>query len=324
MLSSSSWTSEWDTTRGRSGYVFAFGVMAYRLVTDEYPPFTDASRPEGQCWHPGGSGPRPPKELNPRVDPQLDALIMRALSVKPEKRDTAEGLAEALEQRAAQAGLEAHVPLFEWETLEREKWSREDVASAGFRHHRPRLRWRAEVQATLEAETTVRVAAEQSEAEARIRTVTSDEPVARRDRSQSWKAWLAVAAVGTVMLWPQRTGPGNTGEEFIGVRCSPDAASREAGSVSLGDTSVTSAESPEKAPSKKAVALEVPPQPQPGQLKPDSNGRCRKGLIAINGGCWLKASVDLEICPGNGYVYRGSCYVPMFPPTREPTSAPMK
>ena len=126
------------------------------------------------------------------------------------------------------------------------------------------------------------------------------------------------------MLWPQRTGPGNTGEGLIGVRCSPDAAGREAGSVSLGDTSVISAEALERVPSKKVVALDVPPPPQPGQLKPDANGRCRKGLIAINGGCWLKASVDLEICAGNGYVYRGSCYMPMFPPTREPTSAPMK
>jgi hypothetical protein len=249
---------------------------------------------------------------------------MRALSLKPEKRGTAEELAETLEQHAAKSRPEAHAPLFEWETLEREEWSPEDVASAGFRHHRPRRRWRAEVQATLEAETTARVVAEQSEAEARTCTVTSVEPIARRDRSQSWQAWLAVAAVGTVMLWPQRTGPGNTGEEFIGVRCSPDAAGREAGSVSLGDTSVISAEALERAPSKKVVAVEVPPPPQPGQLKPDANGRCRKGLIAINGGCWLKASVDLEICSGNGYVYRGICYVPMFPPTREPTSAPMK
>jgi eukaryotic-like serine/threonine-protein kinase len=246
------------------------------------------------------------------------------LSVKPEKRGTAEELAEALEQRAVQAGPEAHVPLFEWETLEREKWSPEDVASAGFRHHRLRRRWREEVQATLKAETTARAAAAPPEAEARTRTVTSDKPVKRRDQNQRWQAWLAVVAVGTVVLWPQRAGPGNTGEEFIGVRCSPDAAGREAGSVSLGDTSMISAEPPEKAPSKKVVALEVPPQPQPGQLKPDANGRCRKGLIAINGGCWLKASVDLEICAGNGYVYRGDCYVPMFPPTREPTSTPTK
>jgi hypothetical protein len=54
---------------------------------------------------------------------------------------------------------EAHAPLFEWETLEREKWSPEDVARAGFRRHRPRRRAREEVQVTMEAEAAARAAA---------------------------------------------------------------------------------------------------------------------------------------------------------------------
>jgi serine/threonine protein kinase len=294
--------------------VFAFGVMAYRLVTDEYPPFTDSSRPEGRCWQPGGSGPRPPKELNPRVDPHLDALILRALSVRPEKRGTAEELAEALEQRTAQAGPEAHAPLFEWETLEREKWSREDVARAGFRHHRPRLRWREEVEATLEAETV----------ETSTRAMTPAKRVVPQEQGRRWLSWIALTVMGTLLLWPRGTGVGLADEEFVGMRCSPEAIGREPGSVSLGDASVVSSEPPGNAPAGRAVTQEVPPQPLPGQLKPDANGRCRKGQFAINGGCWLKASVDLQDCAGNGYVYRGSCYVPMFPPARGPTSAPMK
>jgi serine/threonine protein kinase len=309
---------------GPADDVFAFGVMAYRLVTDEYPPFTDASRPEGRCWQPGESGPRPTRELNPQVDPQLDALILRALSLKPEKRGTAEELADALEQRAAQAAPEAHAPLFDWETLEREKWPPEEVASPGFNHHRLRRREREQVHATMEAEAAAQAKAEAGEAQASTHAVIPTGGVLPQEQSRRWLSWLALTAMGTLLLWPRGTGPGRANEEFIGMRCSPEAIGREPGSISIGDTAVTSSEPSGTAPTGRAVTHEVPPQPLPGQLKPDANGRCRKGQSAINGGCWLKASVDIQDCAGNGYVYRGSCYVPMFPPARGPTSAPMK
>ncbi|HEX8697376.1 MAG TPA: serine/threonine-protein kinase, partial [Myxococcaceae bacterium] len=74
--------------------VFALGVTAYRLVTDTYPPFTDPCTPEGQLWLTGGV--TSPKQLNPRVDAQLNALILRMLSPRPEERGTAGELAEAL------------------------------------------------------------------------------------------------------------------------------------------------------------------------------------------------------------------------------------
>jgi hypothetical protein len=308
---------------GPADDVFAFGVMAYRLVTDEYPPFTDASRPEGRCWQPEESGPRPPKELNPRVDPQLDALILRALSLKPEKRGTAEELAEALEQRTAQAGPEAHAPLFDWETLEREKWPLAEIASAGFSHHRLRRRDWDEVQAAIEAEAA-QAKAEAGEAQASTHAVTATGRVLPQEQRRRWLSWIALTAMGTLLLWPRGTGPGRADEEFIGMRCSPKAIGREPGSISIGDTAVASSEPSGTAPTGRAVTHEVPPQPLPGQLKPDANGRCRKGQSAINGGCWLKASVDIQDCAGNGYVYRGSCYVPMFPPARGPTSAPIK
>jgi eukaryotic-like serine/threonine-protein kinase len=308
---------------GPADDVFAFGVMAYRLVTDEYPPFTDSSRPEGRCWQPGGSGPRPPKELNPRVDPQLDALILRALSLKPKERGTAEELAEELEQRAAHAGPKAHEPLFEWETLKRAKWPPEDEANAGFSGHRARRRDKEQVQATLKAEATAQTEAQPREAAASPRVVPPAKRAMPRERSRRWLSWLALTAMGTLLLWPRGTGSGHA-EEFMGMRCAPGAIGREVGSISIGDAAVASAEAPDKAPSKKLVAVEVPPQPLPGQLKPDANGRCRRGQFAINGGCWVKASVDLEDCAGNGYLYRGGCYVPMFPPARGPTSAPTK
>ena len=93
--------------------VFALGVTAYRLVTGAYPPSTDPDTLEGQCWLPGGGGVTPPRQLNPRVDAQLNALILRMLSPRPEERGTAGELAEAMERGVAHAGPSADTPLFE-------------------------------------------------------------------------------------------------------------------------------------------------------------------------------------------------------------------
>ncbi len=50
--------------------LFALGVMAYRLVTDEYPPSPFPGERGSEVWREGGPGPRPPRELNPRVSPE--------------------------------------------------------------------------------------------------------------------------------------------------------------------------------------------------------------------------------------------------------------
>jgi hypothetical protein len=67
-----------------------------------------------------------------------------------------------------------------------------------------------------------------------------------------------------------------------------------------------------------------PPKPVPGQIKPDAKGRCHKGQVALNGGCWFELKISPDDCPGNGVVYRGACYSPIVPSAREPTSAPME
>ncbi len=308
--------------------VFAFGIMAYRLVTDEYPPLPDSRLAEGRCWLPGGGGPRPPRELNPRVDPRLDALILRMLSMKPEERGTAEELAEALEQRAAHARPEAEVPLFGWETLERSEWPPEDAAEAGLRGHRPRRRDREEVRITAQADATAQAKTARSEVEARTPAVASIEHITPQEQSWSWLSLVTLAAVVALALWPRGTLPGRAEQEAPVAQKPPEAEERDGGSISVGDTALTSSYAPVKespgASSGGVIAVESPPKPQPGQLKPDANGRCRKGLVAINGGCWVKADVALEDCKGNGVLYRGGCYVPMFPTEREPTSAPTK
>jgi len=92
--------------------VFALGVTAYRLVTGTYPPFTHPAADRAQCWHPDGKGPPPPRQLNPRVDAQLNALILRMLSPRPEERGSALELAEAMERGVAHAPPSADTPLY--------------------------------------------------------------------------------------------------------------------------------------------------------------------------------------------------------------------
>jgi hypothetical protein len=82
--------------------VFALGVSAYRMVTGAYPPPAEMreedSGPERLRW----TQPPAPRELNPRVDAKLSALIRRMLSERPQERPPAGELALALEEATAE------------------------------------------------------------------------------------------------------------------------------------------------------------------------------------------------------------------------------
>jgi hypothetical protein len=265
--------------------VFALGVTAYRLVTDVYPPFTDPCTPEGRCWLPGGVGLTPPRQLNPRVDAQLNALILRMLSPNPEERGTAGELAAALERGVAHAGPLADMPLFEWETQTASAWTEEERAHSRMWGHRPRYRNAA--------------------------------APARHEKARSWLPWLAAAmALG---LWPAKPGGLSARTTLIAARGGSNA---EGDAVSLGDSAVSSSGAPANAP-KGAIAKELPQQPQPGQLRPDEKGRCRKKQVAINGGCWVKMDVEPDECRGPGvYLHEGGCYFPIPASQTQPTSEP--
>jgi serine/threonine protein kinase len=90
--------------------VYAFGVMAYRLVTGTYPP----PRTDPECAD-DPERPRPVRLLPPSelasVRPELDALILRMLSEEPEARGTAGELAQALEKAARSIGRAADTPI---------------------------------------------------------------------------------------------------------------------------------------------------------------------------------------------------------------------
>ncbi|MDY7232917.1 serine/threonine-protein kinase, partial [Hyalangium rubrum] len=98
--------------------VFALGVSAYRLVTGQYLPPVDVREEAGGGLRLNWTPPRPPQELNPRVAPELDALILRMLAARPDERPSAGELAKALETAARNPASGADLPLFarkEWE-----------------------------------------------------------------------------------------------------------------------------------------------------------------------------------------------------------------
>lgn len=97
---------------GPADDVFALGMTAYRLVTDDYPPTPALLNEVAHLWGPEGRGPVPPLGVNARCCAELSRLVSRMLSVRPEARGGAGELAEALEQAARRAGREADVPLF--------------------------------------------------------------------------------------------------------------------------------------------------------------------------------------------------------------------
>ncbi len=117
--------------------------------------------------------------------------------------------------------------------------------------------------------------------------------------------------------------------EFASV---PIAEQREeasdAGSVAVGESVLTAPVASRHTPSAGTlIALEVPPKPLSGQLRPNAQGRCPfKNLVIINGGCWMKVDDDSENCTGNenGFAYQGACYMPAMKAQSPATSDPQE
>jgi serine/threonine protein kinase len=146
----------------------------------------------------------------------------------------------------------------------------------------------------------------------------------------AWTPWLALAgvALAALLLWPRRPTPVSPGY----VTASPvivDSQAPDAGTATVGDTSPTKPQASAAPSEKKPVAQEMPPEPRPGQTRPDQQGRCagRKEVL-INGGCWVEhPSMKAEECIESGYAFfKGRCYTPALVPPQKalPTSGPTK
>jgi hypothetical protein len=281
--------------------LFALGVMAYRLVTDVYPPTPYLEEPGSEVWREGGPGPRPARELNPRVSPELDALILRLLAWAPEERFNGEArlAAEALEQVALRAGSLATHPLFEWG-----------------HHQSPCVRSPEAVQLTAQRDAAARQELERREAGKKTRAVT---PLEQPRRSSFAPAWAAAGAVAllvlVIVLVTVKRPPGEPrGPAMMG--------SREDRGVSVGDSAMSPAHSiPAPAPQgsrMSTVARPLPEKPLLGQRLPPCVPRIE---AVLRGACWVEILAKPP-CGNDAYEWEGRCYLPSLPQGRQPTSNP--
>jgi eukaryotic-like serine/threonine-protein kinase len=90
--------------------LFALGFTACRLVTGEYPELSTPRRDECGLWRVDSVVPPEALRRDERLSPRLRAAVLRMLSMRSEERGTAEQLAEALEQDAAQTLEDSPAP----------------------------------------------------------------------------------------------------------------------------------------------------------------------------------------------------------------------
>jgi hypothetical protein len=263
--------------------LFALGVMAYRLVTDRYPPSTNPAEPGSEVWREGGSGPRPPSALNPRVGPELDALILKLLAVAPEERfqGEAQKAAEAAEQAREALTPETDTLLFPWDSSYAVgRRSPEAVLLAAERDAAARERGAdGQARATKGAERARHAGAAR----------------ARRVGGGVAAALLLALLVGVL---PQRA------HEVLWT-----AVAQRVG-VAVGDSPLL-APGGTRAPKNqearaRAVGQTLPEKPLPDQRRPPCD---KNGQVELRGGCWHRSDTKPP-CAEDAYTWQGACYVP--------------
>ncbi|MCP3140304.1 serine/threonine protein kinase [Pyxidicoccus xibeiensis] len=150
-------------------------------------------------------------------------------------------------------------------------------------------------------------------------TVRPPPPVAR------WPRFLAASLGAALALGAGVLSSTEAVEPHEKTHLAEREEEKDGGTIAVGDAALTAPVEPERAPSMwSAIRAELPPKPLPKQRRPDGDGRCSgKGLVAINGGCWVKQPVDLKDCDAvGGFAYKGACYVPVWARQRPPTSGP--
>ena len=136
---------------------------------------------------------------------------------------------------------------------------------------------------------------------------------------------------GAALLWVallcfRWSEHGQTQETPVLAQLEPSPQSRDVGTAGVGDITITTPEQVVSAAlGTKGLSVDMPKEPLPGQIRPNSKGQCLDPQVAINGGCWVKLDVSVEHCKVDtidGYVYKGGCYTPWYGSQRQPTSTP--
>ncbi|WP_338050655.1 serine/threonine-protein kinase [Pyxidicoccus caerfyrddinensis] len=151
-------------------------------------------------------------------------------------------------------------------------------------------------------------------------------PAVPRARARARRSWPRAASLGVTLAFGAGWLLSALTEKEPGMaQVSPTEDSKDGGTVAVGDSALTAPVALSPALSAwPSIALEVPPKPLPGQRRPDASGRCPSRLqVPINGGCWHRVVADTKECDTDSYAYKGACYVPVFLPTRVPTSRPV-
>ncbi|ADO75623.1 serine/threonine-protein kinase [Stigmatella aurantiaca] len=263
--------SMWDATARYDDKptddLYALGVTAYRLITGTYPELSDPFKDEAGIWQLGEMASPPPSALAPQIDPQLDALIVRMLRVRPEARGTAREIAKVLEQ----------------------------VVERLQRQHVP--------------------------------APVAPPPASRVQAPTKWLQAMAAAAALLLSAWAGWAVRDGTLPKPSATRLEAgDSEKEDANTVGLGDAALkTSTVDTPDASIPERMAEDALPAPREGQAKPNARGQCpHKEQLALNGGCWVRLTLDRVACEQSGYVFTSQCYGPVLsnPRHRHPTSDP--
>ncbi|HYH95904.1 serine/threonine protein kinase [Hyalangium sp.] len=261
--------------------LYALGVMAYRVLVDEYP--FPVHLPRDMYWAAVQSRPAPQvRERNPRVPEALAAIVQRLLASRPEERHTdAQELAEALLQAREAGGAEWELPVFEWypEPGPASRTTRsgapagpvapgqEAALSLARAEHREQQEWMR-----LQRQVRRRLPGMEQQQE------DSPAPAAPTPtaRGAGWRGWvgaaLAVAMLGAFVLGTTLEAVpasptlhvGKPDQEVAGAELSPDA---DPGAVALDSEASTSVPAapvaqPQEDPRVNPPTPSAPPSPQ--------------------------------------------------------------
>ncbi|HYI02816.1 serine/threonine-protein kinase [Hyalangium sp.] len=314
---------------GPADDLYALGVTACTLLTGAYPEPGEPTQDEHGTWHLEAVIAPPALLNNPRVEPRLRALVLRMLSVRPEERGTATALAEALELAAEHTAPQSAEPCFTGQALPPSALPPEEAAAApepGALKHLGDDG--VEVRAARPQELAPPIEAQEPLPEES--SVATSFAGRVRLRAPTWPEWasLVLASASLALaVWTWWTAP--QGPLEVPSVAQAEAAGGEApdaGTVGLGEAAATTPlEEASSPPTQDGVTESTLPEPLPGQLRPDEKGRCPpKGLVALNGGCWVETALDREKCSDHGgQMFKGTCYEPFIPRGRRPNSSSM-